>query len=184
VDCGFELGGAAIGVRLKMESEWTGSAEWRAGRSGRTMRFIAPGSNLEDQTPAAFGKSGMGDLNAAQAVARRQLPEECMNSIQLPEWQIARLKSAAAILDATPGELAAWLLRDVLSGDQLAQVVSEAVGRADDDVRRAESLMVLGMWETWMAEDAAREDANLRDSESEAASLPGQKRRRGLAVRA
>jgi hypothetical protein len=106
-----------------------------------------------------------------------------MNSIELPEWQIARLKSAAAILDASPGEMAAWLLRSVLSGDQLAQVVSEALGRADDDVRRAESLMVLGMWETWMAEDAAREDEEHRGSESEAAPLPGHKRRRGLAAR-
>jgi len=100
-----------------------------------------------------------------------------MNSIQLPDWQIARLRSAAAILDASPGELAAWLLREVLSGDQLAQVVSEAVGRADDDERRAESLMVLGMWETWMAEDAARE------SEQEPASLPGHISRRGIPAR-
>jgi hypothetical protein len=107
-----------------------------------------------------------------------------MNSIALPDWQIARLKSAAAILDASPDELAAWLLRVVLSGDQLAQVVSEALGRADDDVRRAESLMVLGMWETWMAEDAARKDANPSGSEWDAASLPGHRRRRGTPVRA
>lgn len=107
-----------------------------------------------------------------------------MNSITLPDWQIARLKSAAGILDASPGELAAWLLRAVLSGDQLAQVVSEALGRADDDVRRAESLMVLGMWETWMAEDAAREGENAPESESEPASLPGPKRRRAVPVSA
>lgn len=107
-----------------------------------------------------------------------------MNSIVLPDWQIARLKSAAAILDASPGELAAWLLRDVLSGDQLAQVVSEALGRADDDVRRAESLMVLGMWETWMAEDAAREGKIPAGSESEPAPLPGSRRRRGIPVSA
>lgn len=79
-----------------------------------------------------------------------------MSQIELPEWQIARLKSAAGILDISPGELAAWLMRDLLSGDNLAQVVSEALGRADDDVRRAESLMVMGMWETWMGEDAIR----------------------------
>jgi len=107
-----------------------------------------------------------------------------MNSITLPEWQIERLKSAAAILDASPADLAAWLLRDVLSGDKLAQVVSEALGRADDDVRRAESLMVLGMWETWMSEDAAREGKVVAECESEQASLPGPKRRRAIPVSA
>ena len=81
-----------------------------------------------------------------------------MKPIQLPDWQIARLKSAAAILDATPDQLAAWLLRRLLAGEQLAQIVSEALGREEDDVRRAESLMVLGMWETWMEEDAVRQD--------------------------
>jgi hypothetical protein len=105
-----------------------------------------------------------------------------MKSIELPEWQAARLKSAAAILEATPDDLAAWLLRGILSGDQLAQVVSDALGSADDDVRRAECLMVLGMWETWMEEDAAREERNPGERESGSASLP-RDQRRGLSVR-
>lgn len=103
-----------------------------------------------------------------------------MKPIQLPDWQIARLKSAAAILDASPDELAAWLLRRVLSGEQLAQIVSEALGREEDDVRRAESLMVLGMWETWMEEDQARQDAEPGIGIRSAASLPETARARGM----
>ena len=114
-------------------------------------------------------------------MARRKLPVSGMNTIELPAWQIARLKSAGAILDASPGELAAWLLRGILSGDQLAQVVSEALGRADDDVRRAEGLMVLGMWETWMAEDAAREGGN--PHREDLVASPRHELRRGLPVR-
>ncbi|MEQ1852672.1 MAG: hypothetical protein ABMA01_13910 [Chthoniobacteraceae bacterium] len=99
-----------------------------------------------------------------------------MKPIQLPDWQVARLKSAAAILDASPDELAAWLLRRVLSGEQLAQIVSEALGREEDDVRRAESLMVLGMWETWMEEDQARQDAEPAIGSHGRAPLPDKAR--------
>lgn len=98
-----------------------------------------------------------------------------MNTIDLPDWQVERLKSAAAILDATPGELAAWLLRDVLSGDQLAQVVSEALGRADDDERRAESLMVMGMWETWVEEDHARAGSGSLERKLDSRIPPGRR---------
>jgi hypothetical protein len=102
-----------------------------------------------------------------------------MKPIHLPDWQIARLKSAASILDASPDELASWLLGRLLSGDQLAQIVSEALGQQDDDVRRAESLMVLGMWETWTNEDSARISENPTAGDGGPASLrPGDSRGR------
>ena len=121
---------------------------------------------------------------SAATLARHPLFNAPMNSIELPEWQIARLKSAAEILDASPGELAAWLLRNLLSGDQLAQVVSEALGQADDDTRRAESLMVLGMWETWMEEDAKRQLQNPSGHKAGPVALPADIRRSHLQAQA